>query len=111
MDSLRLLIEQAARSPWLSNGDLLVAAGALAAALIVLYVLFDTLSYAAIPTLDVPLKNDELADELDAAIYSPPKSMPKDKVPCYDPATMQFLGHARAMTPDEVCVAVCAVCG
>jgi hypothetical protein len=82
--------------------DLLVAAGALLAAIVVLYLLFDTLSYAAIPSLEVPLKQEELAEELDAPIYTPPKSLPKDKIPCYDPGTMQLLGHAKAMTPEEV---------
>lgn len=27
-----------------------------------------------------------------------------DKVRCYEPATMKYLGHFPALTPDEVCV-------
>jgi hypothetical protein len=82
--------------------DLLIAAGALIAACVVLYLLFDTLSYAAIPSLEVPLKQEELADVLDTPKYTPPKSLPKEKIPCYDPGTMQLLGYAKAMTPEEV---------
>lgn len=95
---------QAAWRDLQARPELLIAAGALIAALGVLYVLFDTLAYAAIPSLQVWLTPEELAEgELDgAAKYSPPKSLPKDKIPCYDPGTMQFLGHVKAMTPDEV---------
>jgi len=93
---------------FLQRTDLLIAVGALIAAVVVLYLLFDTLAYAAIPTLDVPLKQEELAEELDAPQYSPPKTLPKDKIPCYDPGTMQLLGHAKAMTPAEV---RCLFCG
>lgn len=82
--------------------ELALAAGALIAAMAVLYVLFDTLAYAAIPSLEVPLTAQELADKLDAPLYTPPKALPKDKIPCYDPGTMQLLGHAKAMTPEEV---------
>jgi hypothetical protein len=93
---------QAEATALLARTDLLIAAGALIAAVAVLYLLFDTLAYAAIPSLDVPLKQEELAEELDAATYVPGKTLPKDKIPCYDPGTMQFLGYAKAMTPDEV---------
>ncbi len=32
----------------------------------------------------------------------PTNQPPKGKIPCYDPATMQYLGDAKAMTPAEV---------
>jgi hypothetical protein len=89
-------------APFFLDRDLAIAGGALIAAVVVLYLLFDTLSYAAVPTLSVPLKQEELAETLDAPKYVPAKSPPKDKIPCYDPGTMQLLGYAKAMTPDEV---------
>ena len=103
-EGVRQLAAQAgeAAAELAARPDLLVSGVALLAAIAVLYILFDTLAYAAIPSLDVPLKQQELAEELDAPEYSPPKTLPKDKIPCYDPGTMQFLGHAKAMTPAEV---------
>jgi hypothetical protein len=90
-------------APLAEQPHLVVAAAAvIVAVLLVTYVVWDTLAYAAIPTLDVPLKQEELAETLDAEQYSPPKTLPKDKIPCYDPGTLQFLGYAKAMTPDEV---------
>lgn len=89
--------------PLAERPEVLAAAGALIlGAVLLIYLLWDTLSYAAIPSLDVPLKQEELAEQLDAEKYSPPKTLPKDKIPCYDPGTMQFLGYAKAMTPEEV---------
>lgn len=38
--------------------------------------------------------------------YTPGAAAPKGQIPCYDPSTMQFLGHAKAMTPAEVCECV-----
>lgn len=44
---------------------------------------------------------DEAAEALDAPSYVP-GPLPKDRIPCYDPSTMQLLGYAPAMTPAEV---------
>lgn len=45
---------------------------------------------------------DEATEQLTAETYTPTAEMPKDKIPCYDPSTMHFLGYAKAMTPTEV---------
>ncbi len=37
-----------------------------------------------------------------AAKYNPSQPFPKDVVPCYDPCTMQLLGHVPAMSAREV---------
>lgn len=39
---------------------------------------------------------------LHAETYIPGTTALKGQVPCYDPSTMQFLGHTKAMTPAEV---------
>lgn len=107
MEQLRAAFAQLA--PLAQQPHLLATA---AAVFVLFYVLvslvWDALAYAAIPTLDVPLKQEELAEQLDAEKYTPPKTLPKDKIPCYDPGTMQFLGYAKAMTPDEVRAALAA---
>lgn len=48
------------------------------------------------------IATDERAEKLDGEAYVPPKTLPKDRIPCYDPGNMQLLGFAKAMTPDEV---------
>lgn len=45
---------------------------------------------------------DETAEVLHNGTYTPGAAAPKGQIPCYDPSTMQFLGHAKAMTPAEV---------
>jgi hypothetical protein len=44
----------------------------------------------------------ELEDVINATKYDPSKPVDKDVVPCYDPATMQMLGHVPAMSAAEV---------
>jgi hypothetical protein len=41
--------------------------------------------------------------------YTPTTQLPKDKIPCYDPSSMQFLGYAKAMSPAEVRCCCCVV--
>ncbi|KAF8061097.1 ALDH22A1 [Scenedesmus sp. PABB004] len=84
----------------------LALAGALALLLLALYAAWDALAFAAVPTLDVPLTPDEAAEALDAPTYVPGTPAPKGSIPCYDPSTMQLLGHAKAMTPAEVRAAI-----
>jgi hypothetical protein len=49
---------------------------------------------------------EEAAKVLEGAETFQPSAAPwpKDRIPCYDPSTMQLLGYAKAMTPAEVCV-------
>lgn len=52
----------------------------------------------------------ETAEVIDAAPFDPSKPSDPHVVPCYDPATMQLLGHVPAMSAVEVracCVAMC----
>lgn len=51
---------------------------------------------------------DEAADgDLQKETYNPAAAAPpKGQIPCYDPSTMQLLGHTKAMTPAEVCARV-----
>ena len=44
----------------------------------------------------------EAEDIINAVKYDPSKPCDKDVVPCYDPATMQLLGHVPAMSAREV---------
>jgi hypothetical protein len=44
----------------------------------------------------------ELSDSIPGDKYVPGKALPKDRVPCYDPGNMQYLGDMPAMTPGEV---------
>lgn len=46
----------------------------------------------------------ETAEVIDAALFDPSKPSDPHVVPCYDPATMQLLGHVPAMSAVEVCV-------
>lgn len=40
---------------------------------------------------------------VDRETYTPGASAPRQgSIPCYDPSTMQLLGHTKAMTPAEV---------
>ncbi|CAG9461445.1 unnamed protein product [Pedinophyceae sp. YPF-701] len=78
----------------------LVVKVALAAALV--YVAVSWLLTPNIPTLDVPMTPDEEEENIDAEQYVPAKHDVKGKVPCYDPATMYFLGYQPAMTRSKV---------
>lgn len=51
---------------------------------------------------------DESAEVLDKETYLPGSTAPKGQIPCYDPSTMQFLGHIKAMTPAEVSDSHCS---
>lgn len=44
----------------------------------------------------------EAADVLDTPTFDPKQKVDKDVIPCYDPATMQLLGHMPAMSTAEV---------
>jgi len=46
----------------------------------------------------------EAMDKISAVLHDPSKKSDKDVVPCYDPGTMQLLGHVPAMSTNEVCV-------
>ena len=35
---------------------------------------------------------------------SPSTKVPKGSIPCYDPGTLQLLGHAPAFTEQQVCL-------
>ncbi|GJN33482.1 hypothetical protein PR202_gb22087 [Eleusine coracana subsp. coracana] len=58
-----------------------------------------------VPSIDVDA-SDVLEDpKTDSFIYIPPrkgKSAQTDKVQCYEPATMKYLGYFPALTPEEV---------
>ena len=45
---------------------------------------------------------DEAAEVVAGQRYVPSAPPPKDKIPCYDPSTMQLLGYAKAMSAAEV---------
>lgn len=66
--------------------------------------LFKDIYYTlTIPSISVSTTAAESEDLLqDAAKYDPSEQPPKDVVPCYDPATMQLLGHVPAMSDAEV---------
>jgi hypothetical protein len=51
---------------------------------------------------DALMHAGELNDSIDGDKYVPAKTLPKDRVPCYDPGNMQYLGDMPAMKPDEV---------
>eukprot|EP00879_Flechtneria_rotunda_P025534 GHRR01027136.1.p1 GENE.GHRR01027136.1~~GHRR01027136.1.p1 ORF type:complete len:614 (+),score=214.33 GHRR01027136.1:630-2471(+) len=96
---LHNLLEQASQ---LASSQLLAVAAVAIALGSLLYLLVDALSYRRVAELHVPLENDEAAEVLQAEMYIPTGQVPKDKIPCYDPSTMQFLGYTKAMTPAEV---------
>ncbi|OEL16863.1 Aldehyde dehydrogenase 22A1 [Dichanthelium oligosanthes] len=76
---------------------LLVLAAAYALCRLLLFLIPPT-----VPSIDVDA-SDVLAKE-DSFIYIPRKgkSAQSDKVQCYEPATMKYLGYFPALTPDEV---------
>lgn len=43
-----------------------------------------------------------VSEKLVGIKHDPSKRVDKDLVPCYDPATMQLLGHMPAMSANEV---------
>lgn len=50
-----------------------------------------------------PPTTDEAAEVLVKESFTPGAAAPpKGQIPCYDPSTMQLLGHTKAMTPAEV---------
>ena len=44
----------------------------------------------------------ETCDQISGDKYVVPKALPKDRVPCYDPGNMQYLGDMPAMMPEQV---------
>ncbi|PNW88530.1 hypothetical protein CHLRE_01g033350v5 [Chlamydomonas reinhardtii] len=55
-----------------------------------------------IPSIKVELTEAEANDIISAPKYTPGQPVDKDVVPCYDPSTMQLLGHLPAMSASEV---------
>ena len=49
-----------------------------------------------------PSRSAETDDTIDAILYDPSKKHASDVVPCFDPATMQLLGHCPAMSEQAV---------
>lgn len=81
--------------------------GQIAAAAVVglglLYFLVDSIRGALIPSIRVePASEAEASNAFVGPKYDPSKPMDKDVVPCYDPSTMQLLGHLPAMSAAEV---------
>ncbi|PNH00029.1 hypothetical protein TSOC_014170 [Tetrabaena socialis] len=71
-------------------------------ALGLLYLLKDVIGTLLIPSIRVELTDAEANDTIDAVKYDPSKPADKDVVPCYDPSTLQLLGHLPAMSAAEV---------
>lgn len=59
-------------------------------------------SFQRVPLITVPLSKAEADDVLEAAKYDPNVSIDPGLIPCWDPATMDFLGNVPAMTREEV---------
>ncbi|BAF22618.1 aldehyde dehydrogenase 22A1 isoform X1 [Oryza sativa Japonica Group] len=82
---------------------LLVLAAAYALCRILLFLIPPT-----VPSIDVDASDvleDANQNKEDSYIYIPPrkgKGAQTDKVQCYEPATMKYLGYFPALTPDEV---------
>ncbi|KAG1661699.1 hypothetical protein FOA52_002035 [Chlamydomonas sp. UWO 241] len=76
--------------------------GCVLGALALLWLVRDVYTTLSIPSISVPLTAAEASDTLNGAAYDPSKPVDKDLVPCYDPATMQLLGHVPAMSETEV---------
>ncbi|GMH33070.1 hypothetical protein BSKO_00904 [Bryopsis sp. KO-2023] len=82
---------------------MLVALSIFAAAVLgLLYYLRRMMVFDDIPSIKVPLTKAETEDEISAEKYDPDKHKADGTIPCYDPATMQYLGTMPAMTADEV---------
>ncbi|KAJ9528462.1 hypothetical protein QJQ45_020356 [Haematococcus lacustris] len=62
----------------------------------------DVVGTLSIPSLSVTTVASEAEDTITAPRYDPGKPADKDVVPCYDPGTMQLLGHVPAMSAAEV---------
>uniref|UniRef100_A0A383W8G7 Aldehyde dehydrogenase domain-containing protein n=1 Tax=Tetradesmus obliquus TaxID=3088 RepID=A0A383W8G7_TETOB len=98
MDALQML-ENALEAPQ----QALAVLGLAVALAGLLYLLLDAIRYRSIPELNVPITEQEASEQLQGAeLYTPTTQLPKDKIPCYDPSSMQFLGYAKAMSPAEV---------
>lgn len=59
-------------------------------------------SYRKVPKIIVPVTKAESEDILDAPKYNPETPVDPRLVPCWDPATMDFLGYVPAMSREEV---------
>jgi len=69
---------------------------------ILIYLAYGQLQASLIPSLTVHLEEAEAKDKISAVRHDPKKKSDKDVVPCYDPGTMQLLGHVPAMSSAEV---------
>ncbi|TVU37144.1 hypothetical protein EJB05_10444 [Eragrostis curvula] len=81
---------------------LLVLAAAYALCRLLLFLIPPTVPAIEVDASDV-LEDPKTRE--DGFIYIPPrkgKSIQADKVQCYEPATMKYLGYFPALTPDEV---------
>lgn len=86
----------------LTEQQLLQAVAVAAIALVVLFLAKDVISTLLIPSIKVELTDAEANNKIDAVKHDPSKPTDKDVVPCYDPSTMQLLGHLPAMSAAEV---------
>ena len=92
----------------------------LAVALTVLLVLFLKRlgAFESIPSIQVPPPTGHFSCDKKQPVpmscgtveqksekYDPLEEFPENVIPCYDPATMQWLGTMPAMTPEEVQIA------
>mmetsp|Transcript_10197 Transcript_10197/g.62172 ORF Transcript_10197/g.62172 Transcript_10197/m.62172 type:complete len:600 (-) Transcript_10197:4380-6179(-) len=59
-------------------------------------------SFWMVPSIAVPTSKAEVEDVLDAVKYDPSITSDPGLVPCWDPATMDFLGNVPAMTREDV---------
>ncbi|GFR39785.1 hypothetical protein Agub_g270 [Astrephomene gubernaculifera] len=100
--ALRILVNKGVEMTGLTDTQLVQLAVAAVVALGLVYLLKDILSTLLIPTIKVEPTDAEAKDTIVAAKYTPGQPVDKDVVPCYDPSTMQLLGHVPAMSAAEV---------
>lgn len=62
-----------------------------------------TLTHKYTPSMYMHTHTAEMHDKISAVQHDPKKKSDKDVVPCYDPGTMQLLGHVPAMSSNQVC--------
>ncbi|GLC58293.1 hypothetical protein PLESTB_001342900 [Pleodorina starrii] len=102
MQTLRVLVNHGIALTGLTETQLVQLAVAAVVAIGLVYLLMDVIRTLLIPSIKVELTDAEANDIIDAAKYSPGQPVDKDVVPCYDPSTMQLLGHLPAMSASEV---------
>ncbi|KXZ42649.1 hypothetical protein GPECTOR_127g527 [Gonium pectorale] len=100
--ALRVLVSKGLELTGLTDVQLLQLAIVAAVALGLALLLKDVISTFLIPSIKVELTDAEANDKIEAAKYQLGQPFDKDVVPCYDPSTMQLLGHLPAMSAAEV---------